>query len=431
MNGNENKNDQNNGLNAVSLGNFDGNQNLNGSINPINPSVPLDPVEPIESLDDSTPMMGEANTPNVPQSDTNVVPTLDPVEPIAPVEPLSYDIPDVMNTMPVLNDIGTIPPISNVPEAVVPTIKEDKPSKRQGINKTLFVIIILLALAMVGGGVYLLLNKANNRTSVVLKALKIEIGSEVSTNISDYASFKGIDSSTCSLDTSEITDTKVLDAKYKFKIICNEKTYAGTATIVDTVAPVPTLKNEVTIGVNETVEPGDFISECKDETDCSYEFKDKAKVEEFLKKADSYKVPILVKDQAGNEAEVSGTLIVKEEVSSASLICIKESDEALETMKFGLAGSNFNKITTRSYTYTFSTKTEYDNFKAVNANKTEVTYKNVTGSPEFDDENLKLTLTKNISYEELNKEAGSNVPTTYVELRGLYVGKGYQCKIGL
>jgi len=433
MNGNESNNQNNQeGLNVVSLGSVEGNgENLNIPINDISPVEPVESLEPMETLEN--PVSNESNV-EEPVLDIHAVPTMDtvePVEPVAPVEPLNYDIPDVINTTPVFNDIGTIPPISNVPEVVMPVVNENKAPKKKGMNKTLFVLIIILALALVGGGVYLLLNKANgsNAPAVILKSLKIEIGSSVSTDKNDYATFRGIDSSTCSLDTSEIKDTNVLNAEYKFKIICNDKTYTGKAVIVDTVVPEITLK-EVTVGVNGTVNPGDFISQCDDKTECSYEFKDATKVQEYLKEVASYHVPILVKDEAGNEKEVTGTLNVVEEVSTVALICMKTSNGVLETNKFGLVGSEFNQSTTRSYTYSFASEEDYNQFKSENMNKTEITYQNVTGSPEFDDVKHTLILTKKVTYEELKQEAGASLPLPYGELKSFYENKGYQCKVG-
>ena len=79
-------------------------------------------------------------------------------------------------------------------------------------NKLIFVIIIVLLIAAVGVGVYIFLNMSNKPASVSVtpKEVKIEVGSEVSTNILDYATFNGVNSANCSLDTSNITDTTYL-----------------------------------------------------------------------------------------------------------------------------------------------------------------------------------------------------------------------------
>lgn len=450
MNGN-NENNNNEGLNAVSLGSVDnGSQNVNVPINDIPPVTPM-PEEPVETLEQTMvdvpvqPVV-DNNVQNNVVPDINNVPPVAPVQPegqvdinaipevppLEPVAPINYDIPEVIDNAPVFNDIGTVPPITNGPvianavaEPAVPA-----PPKKKGMNKTLFVIIIILALCAVGGGVYVFLNKANNsKPAVQTKLLKIERGSSLSTDIDDYATFRNVDSSTCNFDTTEITDTKTLGAEYKFRIICGSATYIGKATIVDTIAPEVTLK-EVNVGVNGEVIAEDFIAECKDASECTYEFKDENKVKEYLKETSSYHVPIIVKDEAGNEKEVTGTLNVSEEVTTVSLVCTKKMDTYLETTKLGLVDSKFSKSTLRTYTFTFDNKEDYEKVRDENKDKSEVTYQNVTGTPNFDDEKMVLVISKKVAYNDLVSEVGKEVPSAFGELKTFFEDKDYTCGIG-
>lgn len=447
MNGNnENNNEE---LNVVSLGSVDNsNQNLNVPINDIPPVTPI-PEEPMEVLEDTpslnapveqpeivqpevsenTPVIAEESFNN--QNDINAIP--DVISPVEPVAPINYDIPEVIDNAPIFNDIGTVPPITDGPiinNAIAEPAVPEAP-KKKGMNKTLFVVIIILALFAVGTGVYVLLNKTS-KSPVVLKQVKIEAGTSPSTNIKDYATFTNVDSSTCNFDTSDITDTNVLGAKYKFRITCGDKVYSGIATIVDTTAPDVTLK-EVNVGIDEELVAEDFIAECNDASKCSYTFKDEAKLKEYLKTPSSYHVPIIVKDESGNQKEVTGTLNVSENnVSSIALVCTKTVDNYLETSKFGLveSDSTFNKSTLRTYTFKFDSKEEYEKLRDENKDKSELTYSNVTGAPTFNDENTTLILTTRIAYTDLVSEVGSEVPVSYGELKLFFDNKGYSCAPG-
>ena len=411
-----NNNDNKEGLNAISLGNVEAN-NLNVPLQDIPPVKPVEPVEPetVETLDMTT------NIPNVP-----------PVAPIenqnptpVPVPPISYDIPQPINsfTTPVFNDIGTVPPIPNGP---VPPIPEDKPQKKK-MNKTIFVLLIMVALAAVGVGVYIFLHIASvKNVPVRTKLVEIEIESEVSTDINDYATFNKQNSETCSLDTSAITDTSKLNAEYTFKIVCGTSTYTGKAKIVDTEKPEVVAKN-ITVAKDSSVSPEDFISSCTDKTDCNYSFKEEDKVKEWVKSEGDYRVVILVKDGADNQVEVTATLTVTGKTADVYLVCEQDT----YTTKFAINNSVFMKVATRVYEFKFSSSTEYNNFKEEFKDKNEVTYNNITGTPEYNDNTLTLKITKNLSYDELNKEENTTLPLEVGSLRAYYENKlGKDCKLG-
>lgn len=436
MNGNENNNNQGQeGFKAVSLGNIE-----NQALNVPNPPAPVNPIvneeEVLDTLD-ANPVNNEIpmETPinEVPMQEVNSVPVLEPVAPVSP-EPISYDIPEVIDSTPIFNDIGTVPPIPNGPIVETPIIPQggselNPKEKKKGMNKTLFVVIILLLLCAVGGGVYVILHKANFGTApVVTKNVKIEIGSDISTNIKDYAVINKKNLS-CSLDTSDITDTNQLNAKYQFHINCGDKSYVGHATIVDTVAPVVQLQ-EVTIGLNGTLNPEDFIVECEDATKCSYEFKDSVKVSEYIKEASSYHVSLIIKDEGGNKTEATGTLIVTESaISSISLSCSKSSDNYEEIYQFGLNKEMaFDKNVVHRYTFNFDNKEDYDQLKNDNQDKKEMTYQNITGVPSFNDDDKTLVISIKVDYDEIKKEVNSDEPSVG-DLKGYYQDKDYVCGI--
>lgn len=469
-----NNGNNDNGLNAVSLGSIEvGGSNPptppvesleqpSASVNPVptvNPT-PVDnlnvtptvsPVEPAPSVATTTSVPPVVNAePEVSAANTDVV---TPVAPVAPVDPIveeptvvnpipdpvppvstvNYDIPQAIDTNmpPIFNEIGTVPPIDGGP---IPTptmnmnnnVPEPTEKKKGKTNKLIFVIIIVLLIAAVGVGVYIFLNMSNDTPvtpTVTLKPVTIEAGSEVSQNIEDYAEFNGIDSSTCTLDTSNITDTTIINNEYSFIITCGEVTYEGSATIVDTTAPQVTLR-DVTVQVNNEVGPEDFIVTCDDATKCSYEFVDAEQVNTYIATPADYHVEITVRDEAGNEVIVEGTLIVsQEEVPDVYMSCSMND----ENIKLGIVAGEFNGSVVREYSFTLN-ETDYNAFKEANEDSVSVTYNNVTGVPSFDDENLTVTLSTNLTMEEYEQEAGA-VPDTYGEALTYFSSSGYSCRL--
>ena len=57
-------------------------------------------------------------------------------------------------------------------------------------------------------------------------------------------------------------------------------------------------------------------------------------------------------------------------------------------------------------------------------------FRSVTGIPKFDDESLTLILSKKIAYSDLVSEMGSEIPSSYGELKLFFDNKGYSCAPG-
>ena len=386
-----------NELNSISLGNVDNSQN-NG-------------VPPVDSNVEALNMPEENNNvaPVPPAMDNAPVEPIQPeLQPVEPVAPISYDVPEVINNnneSPFMNEIGTVPPINNIPgnPTPAPTTEPVSEPPRKKTNKLIFVIIIVLALAAVGVGVYIFLNLAKNKAPLVtIKNVQIELGSEISTNIDDYAFFRNVDKATCSLDTTNLK-SDILDAQYNFTINCRDMgNYRGTVTVVDTTKPEVVTK-DLEIGVNGTVIAENFIESCDDASECSYSFQDEEKVKEDITKAGEYEIEISVKDKANNEVIVKAKLTVSENVAKIYLNCSKTTDDYSVVTKYGLNENEFNN---------------------------EISYKDITGTYEFNDTDKTLKITKTMTYEELTTEAGSEIPTSAGDLRDFYGARGESCMIG-
>lgn len=397
--------------------------------------TPVQPVEPvIETSTMETDNVGETAEPIAPP----VAPEIDPVpEPVEPVSTADYDIPQTIdtNTPPIFNEIGTVPPIDGGPIPVpnmdmntnIPVPKE---KKKGGMNKLIFVLIVVLLIAAVGVGVYIFLSMSNSGTtsvSVTPKEVQIEVGSEVSTNIDDYADFVGVDSSTCSLDTSNITDTSTLNSEYTFTIVCNDVSYEGTATVVDTVAPEVELSS-VTVQVGSSVEPEDFISSCEDATTCSYEFEDASLVATYLTTAANYHVNIVVKDEAGNEVVVEGTLVVTEEEIPETSELYMACSLAGTKYSLGLVGGEFDGNAIIEYTFTL-TASEYTDFKALYGSSASASYNGMSGIPSFDDSTYTVTLTQHTTMSDVESVLGTDLADTYGGVLTYFNNLGYECSL--
>ena len=448
-----NNNGNNNGLNPVSLGSVN-NGNV-GDIPPVPPVESLNVVPPVQSeqvpvslvssvepvtpvaqpVSSVPPVQPDVNTvspvsPVPPVEPVNPVPPVEPVSPIPPVDsvtpvgPVSYDIPQAMdqfNTTPVFNEIGTVPPIPDNP-IPTPVVNNPEPKPKKKMNKTLFVLIIVLLIAAVGVGVYIFLNVSNKTKTpnVVLKNVEIELGSEVSSNIDDYATFNGIASSSCSLNTNNIS-TDTVNQEYEFTITCNGVTYTGKAKIVDTIAPVVEVK-EVTVQVGSTVSPEDFIASCSDASECSYQFKNEDTVKGYLTQAGTDNpVEIVVTDEAGNTANVTALLnVTVDEVPTVYLRCTLDQ----VSLRFGIIDGNFSGNVTRDTSFTLD-ESEYNNLKDTYLGSANITYEDITGTPSFDDSTLTLTVSEVLTKAELDSEEATTLPTQYGELRAYFAGKGY------
>lgn len=393
-----NNTNQNEDLNSFSLGNMN-----DFKTNEIDPVMPVEPVIDTLDMDDSS-----VNS--------------------------NYDVPPTINqySAPVFNDIGTVPPINDYNGTNAQYSNENGPKKKK-TNKATFVIVIILALVIVASVIYMLLHQGvikfplSKKAPVIPKEVSIEMGSEVSTDIKDYAIFNNVDPASCALDVSDITDTHKLNSVYTFIISCNGVRYTGSAKIVDTIAPVVKIK-DVTIGLNGEVKPEDFIVSCDDDDkNCTYEFKEPEKVLEHVKEEADYKVSIIVKDTSGNSTEVVGNLRVSSNYAQIYLGCKKELDGYTEKIKLGFVDNEFNKKATREYIFTYDDEEAYNSIKESSKNVDQITIKEITGAPTFNDEEKTVTIEKPVTYEELNTIMNTTLPLSIGELKDLFVKNGYDC----
>lgn len=330
--------------------------------------------------------------------------TLDPI-------PTTFDV----------GDIGSIPPMDPLNN------KENKPTKKK---KGLFVFLVIILILLVGGFVYyyLHISKGALSTAVTTRDLTLQLDDNLSTDINDYATFKGTDSNNCILDTKNVNINKV--GTYEYTITCGTKTYSGKITLQDTKAPEVTLKSIVK-KVNDVVAPEEFVSECNETSECTYSFNNVDAVNNAMMTSGSYDIEILVTDANNNSNVVKAKLIVIDTDIKVYLNCVS-NDQAIDNFDGTLA--NINKIGIspesqyvgiyfKTKEFTAKTEEEYNRLKNEYKNDGKISITEDSIKPVFDDENLKIIYEETISGE---AEFGTN----YAEIKTYFENNNeYKCNI--
>ncbi|MEG1363840.1 MAG: hypothetical protein RSC92_05375, partial [Clostridia bacterium] len=319
-----------------------------------------------------------------------------------------------------VENIGTVPP---------PIINNNK-KKQKPLNKILFTILIIVLICGVAYGVYYYLSLSKPKVTVKTKPLIVNVDAKLSDNINDYVTITGANSANCVLNTSNV-DTKK-EGEYTYKVTCGKESFSGKIVVKDTVGPIVVLK-DVYVLVNETIKPDDFISTCS-EKDCVYSFVDKKLLETNLQKIGTYEIEIIVTDKKDNKTNVKGQLFVLPEKVKLVFSCLSKEEKlttpvASKTIndRFPINDTNnYLGYATRLYKYVFADETTYKT--AIGEKKETISFDNITGRAIYDDKLFSLSITTNLSEENLNKEYGKSFPKGYAEISSYYEEtKKYTC----
>ena len=322
-----------------------------------------------------------------------------------------------------IQNIGGMPPENSQP------VKTKK-----GMNKTLFIVLIIVLIAAVAFGVYYFLN-ISNKVKVTVKEVNIGVGETLSDDINDYATITGNDASSCTLNNRNVNSTAI--GEYEFEINCGKDVYTGKVIVSDKTAPIA-ITNVVYKNINDPVEADEFISSCDDPSGCTYTFADEESIQGYLQTAGGpYTIGMNVTDNAGNTATVDAYLYVSAYNIMAYTSCSLENQtvtgyQATKTITdlfpIGRDGNNelaYLGIGRRIYTYVFNSADEYSKVAGEKTNT--LTFDNITGLASYDDENKTIKLSIDLSNTTLNSEAGGTFGTSYAIFRQYYTNKGYTC----
>lgn len=418
--------------NSVSLDN----QVVMPSTTPMMNAQPMQPAPPVQ---EPAPQPA-APAPQAPIQNENayVATPAAPVQSTTPVQPAAPNMMPSGQPMPSFTPgtIGTNPPIN--PEEPAKAKKDGK----KGMNKTLFIVLLIVLMAAIGGGIYWYLNLSKgNELHVSLKDVAYNLNEEPSTDISDYATITGANSSSCVLDTSKIDTTKV--DQYEYTITCNGQVFKGKAIVADNSAPIISTIS-VYKTVNSEVEPSEFIATCYDSGECTYKFEDESAVKAAMTTPGGpTKINIVVTDENNNSVTVEGNLNVIESEIRAYYDCSSagqnvENFNATMTLTHSLGilkntatdGSlAFGNFGTQTYVYTFTDQEQYDQLLTSFKNDNKIIINDVTGVPTFDEEKMTITMISDLDLTGLKTQYGEDKFISFKTVSELYkTTLGYTCQ---
>lgn len=447
MNGENPNNVTNNELNStslgpISLGSVQNNQNVgNQNVNPT--PVPNNPT---------TVNPNPVQMPNNVGSEAPAVESLDaaPQMPNTPSEPVARPIPGtegmvdnvltgntvgVNNNFNVENNVNGFTNANKVENigAVPPQNNEEK--KKKPMNKVLFTLLIVVLIGAVAFGVYYFLNISNNAVKLTTKTLSIGVGETLPDDIKEYITATKGNISTCSINTKNVDISTI--GEYEVTINCGKNIYKTKVIVSDKTAPEVKL-NMVFKTINSTVTVEDFVKSCNDPSNCKTNFADEAKVKEYLLTAGGpYEVGIEATDDSGNKEVYNAILYVTNEkvfifanASSPeeSLTNYKAKKIINDIFAIKQGPLEFLNVARRDYKYTFENQADYEEIVKDKADT--ITFDNITGTATYDDNNLSLVISTNLSLDTLKSENNGEFPTSYADILKLYKDtKGYNVSV--
>ncbi len=300
-------------------------------------------------------------------------------------------------------------------------------NKKKGMSKNTILILVVLLIAIIGAGVYFVLNNTKKTAgTITLNDMQLELGSELSTAISDYATISGFDVSTCKLDTSKV-DPKKMGA-YDYSVTCGTTSKSAKIIMQDKTAPVVVLK-EVMVYPGSSVKIEDFILSCSDASNCTYELEDKTQdLNALAQNEGTYQINLIVSDDYDNQTIVTLSLNVSTSAPVKYMYCTPSmnSDTTLNASvelayNYGIDNNDMLSTIQKIQTYTYDVQEDYLEAKAG--------YNTTQGSVVFDDDEFIITVTQNLTPAELSTEFNVNpFPTEYSELRQFNLNQGISCK---
>lgn len=326
-----------------------------------------------------------------------------------------------------IDNIGTIPPTGNEPS---------KKAKKT-MNKVLFTLLILILIAGVAFGVYYFLSQSK-KVKLEGKTLNIDIGATLSTNINDYFTIKTGSSSLCNTVNTKNVDTKN-PGSYKVTVTCGKDTFESTVIVADKQSPQVSIK-PVFKTVNDAISINDFIISCTDASNCTTTFKDEASITNYLSTASDKKITIAinVKDDLNNTKEYNADLYVMPYKLFRFINCEGQSEsiqgyKATKTISDILpTGTNeegspvFMQVARREYKYIFEEEQEYN--EVVGKKDAIITFDNNTGLAFYSDKDKTLIIDVDLPIETLQSENNNAFPTSFAEIQNLYKDtKSYSC----
>lgn len=350
------------------------------------------------------------------------------------IEPVTEN-PNIMNDY--SNTIGTsvgIDPthISNIDLSkkeeigFLPPRLEIKKKKGNILKIFVTIIIVIVSIFLVGFGVYYYLSLANSKAKnrVIPKDLVYEKGVSLSNNPADYATYNGISSTNCYVNTKSVDINK--SGNYTYQVVCGNDTYNGSITISDSEAPKVTVKT-VNKKVNDSIKAEEFIVECIDDTLCTYAFMDEKMVLNSMLTPGSYTVKLKVSDSSSNSVYIDAILNVSSSDIAYYLECkspMSMPDDTYAIVTSDTFFFNFSdlylNVANRTVNFLYLDSSAYQSAKQEN---TDSVFKNQTGNVTYQDDKYTVLVQMAITKEMLNNTEF----TSLEQIQDYYKSMSYTC----
>ena len=172
------------------------------------------------------------------------------------------------------------------------------------------IIAIIFFIGLIVASIYYFFNYRKENV-VKLKDVTVELGELLPTDINTYIVSGNPDSYTIDLSNVSVDETGKTNStgEYSYRIKKNSNIKKGKIYVKDTTKPEVEVE-ELTVGVNESFEVSEFVSECKDlSLPCNVKYKN-IKDEDLNQKEGSYEVDIIITDSENNSITKSVRLNV-------------------------------------------------------------------------------------------------------------------------
>lgn len=423
--------------NKPTLDNILNGENTNLNNNSQNEVLEETHIEPVVETLESLEQPKEELKPTIETLDNNDN-TASDVKPIENNNVVETEILDLEPPQSSVNDNtlnSNIPTIDNdtldFNKVPAPPVFDDENKKGKNSNKSkpiLIVILIFILIIAIGFGVYYVLNTSKNisKKSVTPKDVKVELGTNLSSDISSYAIITGYNEDECSI-TNNANKDKV--GSYNFTVTCGKSSVDGIIIVDDTISP-KVVTSPLILMPNATVLPEDFVEQCIDASKCSYEFT--SDISLLTSTLGTKEVNITVSDEYNNKTTVTEILTIEDNAPARFITCQKIDEELNElnasltdAYKIGISNVDNFISATRISEFKFKTSDAYNNAK--NSYDENIGINNIKGTPIYEDNSKKVIIRSNKTLEDMNNDLDGILPENVNVLKAYMFGHDYTC----
>lgn len=175
------------------------------------------------------------------------------------------------------------------------------------------IIAIIVFVGLIAGSIYYYINYVKE-TKVKLNNITVELGDKLPTDIKKYITCNNPETYKLDISSVLVNEAGITTStgEYSYKIIKDSQVLKGKLYVKDTKKPDVEV-TELTVGVNESFLPIDFVKTCSDlSMPCTAKY-EKISDEDLNKKEGNYKFNIIITDNENNSITKEVSLIVKGE----------------------------------------------------------------------------------------------------------------------